>query len=291
MAPSASEADGMDSEKTAFLGQSIPTESEDSLNISIMEALSDTASNTSQPSKIGVTEMLTASSMLLLLTSYTILSVHSSAFDTLLPHLSPSGSGSTIPCRWLKPLTLLVQALAAIATLRYVPKAIHRNGLLPTFRSLTTFFPVLYLLAPILLTFLTHLIPTTTPLLPTVLTTLTALLKATLSTTAQTLALLLLISAAPDAASTGTLLGTSTLSALFRALAVSASGITYYLAPEHALAAVSGALWVGLAVIAVLGWAVTRRVREGARVGADIPVECFAWEGIWDSEGDSDREF
>jgi MFS family permease len=92
-----------DCEKATFLGQSLLNDSSDSLNISIVEALNDNAA-APLPSYLGVSQLLTAPSVLLLLASYSILSLHSSTFEILLPHLAHTGAhqgGLGIPCAWL----------------------------------------------------------------------------------------------------------------------------------------------------------------------------------------------
>lgn len=71
-------------EKAAFLGSSLSDDEEDSLNISIIEALNDEAA-APLPSKIGINQLLTAPTVMVLLGSYSLLSLHSSTFEVLLP--------------------------------------------------------------------------------------------------------------------------------------------------------------------------------------------------------------
>lgn len=78
----------VDVEKTAFLATPRhSTDSDDSLAITIIEALHDDAAVAPRPSTIGFTQMLTAPSIVLLLASFSVLSLHSSTFEVILPHI------------------------------------------------------------------------------------------------------------------------------------------------------------------------------------------------------------
>jgi len=63
------EEEYIDCEKAAFLGQSFPNDSEDSLSISIVDALKDQTPSP-KPSHISISQLLTAPSVLLLLASF-----------------------------------------------------------------------------------------------------------------------------------------------------------------------------------------------------------------------------
>ena len=110
--------------------------------------------------------------------------------------------------------------------------------------------------------------------------------KTTLAGAAQVLVLLLVLAAAPDAFSTGTVLGIISISELFKALAVGASGLSYYLSDSYSILVVNVVLWTGLVVTALFGIGVTLKLRETPRVGADIPEHCFVWQDVFDWESD-----
>lgn len=276
-----------DSEKASFLAP--PRPSTDSLNITIIEALNDDAA-TPLPSRLSTYHLLTAPSVTLTLASYALLSLHSSTFETLLPHLGHTAShaaGLGIPCAWLQPVLLAVKVLAATRILTLVPRLVARVGLLPTYRRTSLAFPALYALVP-LLALAVHATGAA-PAVAATTSTLALLLHTTLAGAAHVLALLLIMSAAPDAASTGAVVGVVAVAELFKALAVAVTGLTYYLGAGHGVLAVHAALWAALCGLAGAGAAVAWRLRETPRVGADIPQECLVWEGMFDRESEDGR--
>ena len=112
-------------------------------------------------------------------------------------------------------------------------------------------------------------------------------LKATLAGAAQVLVLLLVLSAEPDAFSTGTVVGIISIAELFKALAVAATGLSYYLSDDYGMVVVNSSLWTALVLVALMGMAVTWKLRETPRVGTDIPEDCLVWQDVFDSESDS----
>ena len=281
----------VDCEKAAFLGQSLSNDSEDSLNISIVEALNDEAA-APLPSKIGIVQILTAPTLLILLASFSILSLHSSTFEILLPHIGHRAShngGMGIPCSWLKPVTMIVQVIAAVRILRMTPFVVKKIGLLPAYRRLSMVFPVLYAIIPLAALGVRAVGAPT--IVSAIVSTLSMQMKTTVAGAAKVLVLLLVLSAAPDASSTGTVLGIFSISELFKALAVGVSGISYYLSDDYSVVTVNGALWLGLTVIALVGAFVTRRLRETPRIGADIPEECLVWQDVFDVESEGESGF
>jgi hypothetical protein len=121
--------------------------------------------------------------------------------------------------------------------------------------------------------------------------TIAMLAKTTLAGAAQVLVLLLVLNAAPDASSTGTVIGVVSISELFKALAVGASGVSYYLSNDYSMVVVNGSLWAALASVAIVGAAVTWKLRESPRVGADIPEECLFWQDMFDAHSDEESGF
>jgi hypothetical protein len=121
--------------------------------------------------------------------------------------------------------------------------------------------------------------------------TIAMLAKATLAGAAQVLVLLLVLNAAPDASSTGTVIGVVSISELFKALAVGASGVSFYLSNDYSMVVVNGSLWAALAFIAILGAGVTWKLRESPKIGTDIPEECLVWTDMFDAHSDEESGF
>ncbi|TKA75998.1 hypothetical protein B0A55_06681 [Friedmanniomyces simplex] len=278
-----------DCEKAAFLGRSLPNSSDDSLTLA--EALKDQAA-TPLPSRLTTTQLLTAPSVLVLLASFATLSLHSTAFDLLLPHIShtPSHNGGLgLSCSWLGTIKLVIAFCAAGRILKFVPRVIERVGLLKMYRRMSWSFPVLYTIIP-----LAGLVVSCTGVPPAVaafFSTVAMLVKATIAGAAQVLVLLLILSAAPDAQSTGTTIGVLSIAKLFKALAVGVSGISYYLSDAYSMQVVNGSLWAVLAATALAGAVVTRKLRETPRVCTDIPEACLVWQGMFDAESDKEASF
>jgi hypothetical protein len=280
-----------DCERASFLGQSQSNSSSDSLNISIVGALNDTAA-APLPSHLSVSQLLTAPSVLLLLASYSLLSLHSSTFEILLPHVAHTAShhgGLGIPCAWLATVVAVVKTLAATCILHSIPTIVAKTGLLLVYRRISMVFPALYLV--IFLVGFALNAASGPPLIAALSNTLAMLAKTTLAGAAQVLVLLLVLNAAPDASSTGTVIGVVSISELFKALAVGASGVSFYLSDDYSMVAVNSSLWVTLAVVALLGAAVTWKLRESPRVGTDIPEECLVWQDIFDAQSDEEAGF
>ncbi|CAK4032451.1 major facilitator superfamily transporter like [Lecanosticta acicola] len=285
------EEEYVDCEKAAFLGQRQSTDSNDSLAISIIDALNDDSA-TPRPSKISIGQMLTAPSVLLLLASYSVLSLHSSTFEVILPHIAhtdTNNGGMGLPCSWLQPVMLVVKIIAALRVMHFVPFLVSKIGLLPMYRRISTVFPALYVVIPAVA--LTVNATGASALLSALVSTLATLAKTTLAGAAQVLVLLLVLSAAPDASSTGTLIGVVSISELFKALAVGLTGISYFLSDDYSMLVVNGSLWAALAFIAIVGAFITRTLRETPRLGADLPASCFVWQGMFDAESDEEVGF
>ncbi|WPG97670.1 Hypothetical protein R9X50_00045000 [Acrodontium crateriforme] len=272
-----------DSEKAAFLGQSFSNRSGESLN-------SSTGSTTSiTRSRISISQMVTVPSVMMLLASFSLLSLHSSTFEVLLPHLGHSeigNGGMGLPCAWLGLIVTTIKALAAYQVFKAVPSLVAKIGLLPLYRKSSLGFPILYTIVP--LAGIAISMAGQMSALSAVIGVIAVWTKTVLSGSAETLILLLVLSAAPDAASTGTVIGVISVSQLFKALAVGISGMSYFISNDYSSIAVNGSLWAALTVTAAIGAAVTWRVRETTRVGADIPEECLVWQGMFDLESEDE---
>lgn len=260
------------------------------MSISIIEALHDDAAP--RPSEIGITQLLTAPTVIILLASYSILSLHSLTFEVVLPHIAYTASnqeGMGLPCKWIEMITTVVTILAAIRISRLVPSVVDKVGLLTMFRKISFAFPILYAVIP-LLGFAVGVIGASTILLA-FINVVAMYVTTTLAGAAKVLVLLLVLSAAPDAFSTGTVAGVISISELFKALAVGASGLGYYLSSDYCMMAINGSLWTALVLTASVGVIVTSNLREKPRVGTDIPEDCLVWQDVFDSASDAGEDF
>lgn len=269
------------------MGQSDSDGSDMSLDISIVEALNDDAAEPFA-SRLSIAQTLAAPSVLVLLASFAVFSLHSSAFEILLPHLGHTAShkaGMGILCSWLGHITLLVKGLAALLILHFVPLAVSGIGLLRMYQKLSVALPVLYIVIP--LAGLTVSAPGAVEGTSAVISVTAMLAKDTLAGSAHVLVLLLALSAAPDALSTGTVIGVLlSVSQLFEALAIGITGTAYYLPEECSMLVLNTSMWAVLTLIALLGAGITWKLRETPRVGMDIPENCLGWQGMFDVESD-----
>ncbi|KAK0948350.1 hypothetical protein LTR29_000467 [Friedmanniomyces endolithicus] len=270
-----SHEEARDCEKAAFLGQSLPNNSDDSLTL--MEVLNEKAA-IPLSSRLTTSQLLTAPSVLVLLASYAMLSLHSTTFDILLPHISHTST-----------IKLVIAFCAAARILKFVPHVIERVGLLKMYGRMSWAFPVLYTIIP--LAGLAASSDRVAPAVAAVISVVAMLVKATLAGAAQVLVLLLILSAAPDAQSTGTTIGVLSIAELFKASAAGFSGISYYSSSAYSMQVVNGSLWAALALTALAGALVTRKLRETPGVGTDIPEACLVWQGMFDSESEGEGSF
>ncbi|KAB2573982.1 Major facilitator superfamily [Lasiodiplodia theobromae] len=269
---SADESD-MDCEKAAFLGQAL---SDDVPSIHIVDF--------TRPEPISIGQFLQAPSLIVLMCSFCLLSLHASSFDVVLPHLGHSSSrhgGMGIPCDWLGLILLAVRAIAGAIILRAMPKIIEKFGLLRPFRSCALFFPALYIITP-LLAFLTMC---STPVTA-IISSAAIMIKHLLAGGAQVLVILLMLNVAPDAFSAGTVIGLMQAASLFKALAVAVSGASFYLSTDFSVATTNYALWTSLAVFGAAGSGLAWFVRERPSVERDFPAEVLCWETCFDAEGE-----
>ncbi|KAJ9646521.1 hypothetical protein H2199_002570 [Coniosporium tulheliwenetii] len=253
-----SESMDMDCEKAAFLGQA-NDDIANSVAIRIVDCV--------KPEPISIGQFIQAPSLLTLLASFSLLSLHASTFDVLLPHAGHSSTqhgGMGIPCSWLEVTVLLVRAIAGLVVLR----------------TLLLLFPAIYVLTPAL----AYLVACSTTLTA-LISTASILTKHILANSAQTLVALLMLNAAPDAFSAGTIVGLMQVASLFKALAVAVSGASFYLSDDLSVAATNCALWSALSFFGVAGAALAWFVRESPSVERDFPAEVLKWETCFDAEG------
>ncbi|KAI9776595.1 MAG: hypothetical protein M1839_009499 [Geoglossum umbratile] len=262
----------IDCEKAAFLGQIIDDD-EPSTAVRIVDV--------EKPDPISICQILRAPSLVVLLASYSLLSLHSATFDQLLPHLGHSSTqhgGMGIPCSILGLIVTIVSLVAGVLILLTAPGAVARLGLLNPYRLFSIAFPAIYILTPLLTIFITCS-PTSTAFIAI----LSILVKKFLHGSAGVFVTLLVLNASPDAFNTGTIVGLMQFASLFKALAVAVSGASFFLSNEFSIATTNGTLWSALALFSILGAALAWFVRDHPVVGQDFPINILKWETCFDA--------
>jgi len=266
----ASETNDLDCEKAGFLSVADPDEP----SIQIVDSV--------RPDPISINQFMQAPSLLALLSSFSLLSLHAATFDVLLPHLGQSSSqhgGMGISCTWLGITVLVVRGIAGVAILRIIPRAVEKFGLLKLYRSLSLVFPGLYIVTPLF-----AMIALSCVNFAAIVSTAAIFVKHALAGSASVLVALLVLNTTPDAFSAGTVVGMMQVANLFKALAVAVSGASFYLSNNFDVAITNYALWSCLALFGAAGAATAYVVRERPSVERDFPSEVLTWETCFDAE-------
>lgn len=260
----------LDCEKAAFLSAA----DSDDPSITIVDFV--------RPDSISIDQFLQAPSFLVLLASFSLLSLHAATFDVLLPHLGHSSTqhgGMGIPCSWLGITVLVVRGIAGLVIIRVVPNAIEKYGLLKLFRTLSLGFPAIYVVTPLL----AIAVACSTGFVAFV-SVASILVKHVLTGSASVLVAILVLNTTPDAFSAGTVVGLMQVANLFKALAVAVSGASFYLSNDYSVFATNLALWACLGLFGAAGAALAYFVRERPSVERDIPSDVLCWETCFDAE-------
>jgi MFS family permease len=260
----------MDCEKAAFLRRG----SEDT-NITLVDF--------ARPEPITIAQFLQAPSLMVLLSSFCLLSLHASTFDVLLPHLGNSSTehgGMGIPCDLLSIVVLAVRGVAGTIILYAIPYVTERYGLLKLYRSISAVFPATYVLTPLL-----AFAVTCSGLAP-IISVLSILTKHLLTGSATVLVALLVLNTTPDAFSAGTVVGMMQVASLFKAFAVAVSGTSYYFSDHVSVQTTNLALWTCLALFGIVGAGLAWFVRERPSVEKDFPSEVLCWEICFDADAE-----
>jgi hypothetical protein len=170
--------------------------------------------------------------------------------------------------------------MAGLVIFHGIPHLVAKQGLLKPFRTTAMCFPILYIVTPLLGIFAAYALHL--PFLTPAISALAILAKNILSSTALVLVILLMLNAAPDAYSTGTVVGLMQVANLFRALAVAVSGASFYLSSEYSVELTNWALWGVLIAFGVTGAALAWFVRERPTVGVDYQEGVLRWEVAFD---------
>lgn len=267
----------LDCEKAAFL-----TRGSEDTNITLVDF--------ARPEPITITQFMQAPSLLVLLSSFCLLSLHAATFDVLLPHLGQSSTqhgGMGIPCDWLSIAVLIVRGIAAMLIFSLIPSAVEKHGLLNLYRSVSLLFPAVYIITPLL-----ALIAACSGLAP-LLSVLAILTKHILASGAFVLVALLVLNTTPDAFSAGTVVGMMQVASLFKAFAVAVSSASYYISGDVSVPVTNFALWTCLAILGAAGAGLAWFVKERPSVGLDFKGEVLKWESVFDFDADkvSDQNF
>jgi len=236
------------------------------------------------PEPITINQFMQAPSFLVLLASFSLLSLHASTFDVLLPHLGHSSSqtgGMGIPCPWLGVTVLMVKGMAGIILKYTVPSAVDKFGLLKLYRVSSILFPAIYIITP----FLAIAAACSTSLVA-VTSAIGLLVKHTLTGGSVVLVALLVLNTTPDAYSAGTVVGIMQIANLFRALAVAVSGASFYLTNDMSVSTTNFGLWTCLALFGIFGAALAYFVRERPSVERDLPSNVLCWETCFDADAE-----
>jgi MFS family permease len=237
------------------------------------------ASTGSAPAPIALPQLLKAPSLISLVSSFSILVFHSSAFSSLLPRLSHLAAGIhlNLPCSTTT-VHFVVRLIASLTVLFILPRITARWGQLRPYRVSSALFPALYLLLPFLALACYAM---SSDLLHGFLTFITLLSQNLLLITCSSFAYLLLLSSAPDAFSAGSVVGLLGLPRIAQAIAdAGVSGA--FVASEPGNTLVAGGVWVLLVGSAVVGAGLVSWVREGVRVEEDLPPEVLCWETCYE---------
>lgn len=267
----------LDCEKAAFL-----TRSSEDTNITLVDI--------AHPDPITITQFMQAPSLLVLLSSFCLLSLHAATFDVLLPHLGHSSTqhgGMGIPCDWLSIVVMVMRGIAAMAIFALIPTMMEKHGLLKLYRTVSLLFPTVYAITPLL-----ALLAACSGLAP-VLSIFAILTKHILASGAFVLVVLLVLNTTPDAFSAGTVVGMMQVASLFRAFAVAVSGASYYISSDVSVPVTNFALWTCLAIFGAAGAVCAWFVKERPSVGLDFKGEVLKWESVFDFDADevTDEKF
>lgn len=263
----------MDCEKAAFLRR----DSHDT-NVTLVDF--------ARPEPITITQFLQAPSLMVLLSSFCLLSLHASTFDVVLPHLGHSSTesgGMGIPCEWINIIVLGVRGLAGAVVFYAIPYATSKHGLVTLYRSLSALLPATYVITPFLAA-----VVTCSGIGP-VISTFSIFAKHLLTDAATVVVSLLVLNTTPDAFSAGTVVGMMQVASLFKAFAVAVSGTSYYFSDDISVDTTNLALWTCLALFGIAGAGLAWFVRERPSVEKDFPSEVLCWETCFDA--DAEKQF
>lgn len=245
-----------------------------------------------KPKPLSFTTAIRAPSLLILLTSFSFLTIHSSIYDTLLPLLATTMTeegGIDLSCTFMLVGTLTATLLAAVITCTLLPRAAtSRLGVLGLYRLTTWAFPMILVLTPLMFMITTSDTSTARATSTAIVAYLSLALKSMTTTFSQTLVIILVTNASPDAFSLGSIMGLLHSTNAVRGFAVAGTAIAWLMAPGTLGTRI--ALWVSCLIVALGGAGLAWFVKERARVNRDWMSGVLKWEVCYENFEDEDSD-
>lgn len=245
-----------------------------------------------KPKPLSFTTAIRAPSLLILLTSFSFLTIHSSIYDTLLPLLATTSTeegGIALNCSFMLIGTLTATLLAAIVTCVLLPRAASsRLGVLGLYRLTTWAFPMILVLSPLMFMITSSDSSAAREISTSVVTYVSLVLKSTTTTFSQTLVVILVTNASPDSFSLGSIMGLLHSTNAVRGFAVAGTVIAWLMAPGTLGTRI--ALWSSCVIVALGGAGLAWFVKERARVNRDWMAGVLKWEVCYENFEDEDSD-
>lgn len=245
-----------------------------------------------KPKPLSFTTAIRAPSLLILLTSFSFLTIHSSTYDTLLPLLatvSIEEGGISLSCTFMLVSTLLAALFAAIITCTLLPRAAtSRLGVLGLYRLATWAFPMILVLTPLMFMITTSDTSAARDTATGIVAFTSLALKSITTTFAQTLVVILVTNASPDAFSLGSIMGLLHSTNAVRGFAIAGTAIAWLMAPG--MLGTRMTLWASCVIVALGGAGLAWFVKERARVNKDWMAGVLKWEVCYENTEDEDSE-
>ncbi|KAI5808148.1 major facilitator superfamily domain-containing protein [Peziza echinospora] len=252
-----------------------------------------------KPKPLSFSHAIRAPSLIVLLTSFSFLALHSASFDQLLPILgnsSASDGGLGLPCSFLSVVVLAASITASVVVYLTFTRAINRVGLLPLYRICCWLFPLIYVLSPILSS-----VARSSTIAIAISATSSIFTKKIVTAFAQTLVVVLVTNASPDAYSMGSIMGLLHSAEAIRGVAVllsagvvgiMSSSTTTDASVRSTTIAANTLVWAVLGFGAVAGAGLAWFVKERAVVNRDWMASALKWEICYENESlvDEDEE-
>jgi hypothetical protein len=231
---------------------------------------------------IGFSDIIRTPSLMIILASYSFLSLHSASFDQLLPLLGNSlteHGGLGLPCSFVSLVALFASFSAGLAIYHFFGMSVRRLGLLQLYRLCCWAFPVIYVVTPLLSKVAQghHS--------GIIIASVTSIFVKTLVTGfAKTLVAILVTNASPDPYSLATIMGFMQCASVFRSLAVAGTGVAVFLSDEVSIQTTNYGLWGTMAAVSLGGAVIAYFVCDRPTV-RDYRSS-LKWEVCYDSTED-----
>jgi len=203
---------------------------------------------------IGFSDIIRTPSLMIILASYSFLSLHSASFDQLLPLLgnSPTEHGGLgLPCSFVSLVALFASFSAGLVIYHFFGRSVRRLGLLQLYRLCCWAFPVIYVATPLLSKVAQGYYSGI------IIASVTSIFVKTLVTGfAKTLVAILVTNASPDPYSLATIMGFMQCASVFRSLAVAGTGVAVFLSDEVSIQTTNYGLWSTMAAVSLAGAAI-----------------------------------